>query len=95
MSSRSTRSSHAAASQPLHVGQTGKTILAVLPDDQADKVLDAAERDGIDRSRIGSQIARLQAAVAKASAAAVLQEAASLPAALGAPSPIAATGGGR
>lgn len=48
--------------QPLYVGLTGKAILAHLPDAEADDVLDAAAREGLDRAQIELQLARVRAA---------------------------------
>jgi len=47
--------------QPLHVGLTGKAILAFLPEAEIADVLGSAAREGIDRARIESQIARVRA----------------------------------
>jgi IclR family acetate operon transcriptional repressor len=46
--------------QPLFVGLTGKAILAFLVEPEIAAVLDAAERDGADRARIESQLARVR-----------------------------------
>ena len=47
--------------QPLYVGLTGKAILAFLPEAEIAEVLDSAEREGVDRARIESQIERVRA----------------------------------
>jgi IclR family acetate operon transcriptional repressor len=46
--------------QPLHVGLTGKVILAFLTEAEIAEVLDSAEPGSIDRDRIGSQMARVR-----------------------------------
>lgn len=46
--------------QPLHVGLTGKAILAFLPETEIATVLAAAERDGADPARIESQLERVR-----------------------------------
>ena len=47
--------------QPLHVGLTGKAILAHLPEAEIADVLAAAEEAGADRARIEAQLAQVRA----------------------------------
>lgn len=46
--------------QPLHVGVTGKAILAFLPQSEIDEALDWAEQEGADRGRIEVGLERVR-----------------------------------
>lgn len=46
--------------QPLHVGLTGKAILAFRPQPEIDEILDWAEHDGVDRKKIVRLLERMR-----------------------------------